>query len=975
MSVLKRIFNKNNKEINTDESEFSASKILKIFRLISWNNQYSFVLTKKSDVIRIYIRENQNDWIFQEQPDLETAEKRMLSLVPDSSHRSWEAYRWEAAITSGLLSQAPDPCYGSYLMYGYADINIDEPSDNSLQYISPDSFFSLGRDLEARLNSGWLPKTEKQFELLAHYLNNVPLVAGYFGPFKNILKKLSDLCRSSNQIDSNLLVCIGNAYGRVEAKTSSLRMAFIRNRQDYYGWNLSLLVGMPDFVGNRYPRLKTLQYLSRRGLRLYQHIAKSNPVQLPFFEIAVLKSANEWHNSNLPEENYLSKQMLVTQIIYAGSNLAMRNIDGRTVDLDSRKKRHIYDAPNSIKKYETSNGSFTKTDLTKIFERSINPFNSNSNSAVVQYLFKLLKTNKVEFSWSYGAISGLSQSENPSIQAELLEYLLSNPDKFVALPAEKLLEFLDGENKQIVEAVVSAMENSLSRYFGWNTPEHFHQQTWQQIAISWIEKYLPQKLSENKVRIAVRILVSGWNKLLNSGPTNYLRDSLLLKILQYLNEDIINLLTPKISEGNITREWNDKFGTILAYLGIAPNDIHKKGVLDYNDLSDPRLLTAFGSQLANSIRYSWAENKEIKDFVGAFFESKKPGAVDLIISIWQNASLDEKFVKAISENLSKFDPEGNTFIKLLRLNVAGGDRNLVLKLIKQLSNAKYESFWRRNSTELKKLFIEWNELPDFIWKNLGNLNKEFVEFVGGIKGFDSQLFSFLTPRAINRMSSIQSEFFISLLKANIKQNLDSTLVKALLIAPSAELNEIGAQYVFDKKLIGEFWLVMIESNLPISINVATTYLQNCMKDKDFKDKVLMALDSNNETARKRALEVVAKTRDVETMREIVTALSENRNPDTWKTVYSNIGLIEETSKLHEFTDQVFLSRRKARSAKESIKNTIDQLLSEIEVMVSQRTLIRMSRSSVASDREWALQKIVSGQLIVDDLIIEETWKI
>ena len=152
-------------------------------------------------------------------------------------------------------------------------------------------------------------------------------------------------------------------------------------------------------------------------------------------------------------------------------------------------------------------------------------------------------------------------------------------------------------------------------------------------------------------------------------------------------------------------------------------------------------------------------------------------------------------------------------------------------------------------------------------------------------------------------------------------------------------------------------------------------LQNCIKDKDFKDKVLMALDSNNETARKRALEVVAKTRDVETMRGIVTALSENRNPDTWKTVYSNIGLIEDTSKLHEFTDQVFLSRRKARSAKESIKNTIDQLLSELEEMVSQRVLIRMSRSSVASDREWALQKIVSGQLIVDDLIIEETWKI
>ena len=74
----------------------------------------------------------------------------------------------------------------------------------------------------------------------------------------------------------------------------------------------------------------------------------------------------------------------------------------------------------------------------------------------------------------------------------------------------------------------------------------------------------------------------------------------------------------------------------------------------------------------------------------------------------------------------------------------------------------------------------------------------------------------------------------------------------------------------------------------------------------------MALDSNNEGARKLALSVLSKVKVPSILTTIVDGLVENRNTDTWRVVSKNLEYISDVDKYKEFTSQVFLSRRKAR---------------------------------------------------------------
>jgi hypothetical protein len=103
-------------------------------------------------------------------------------------------------------------------------------------------------------------------------------------------------------------------------------------------------------------------------------------------------------------------------------------------------------------------------------------------------------------------------------------------------------------------------------------------------------------------------------------------------------------------------------------------------------------------------------------------------------------------------------------------------------------------------------------------------------------------------------------------------------------------------------------------------------------------------------------------------------LVENRNTDTWRVVSKNLELISEVEKYKEFTNQVFLSRRKARKVKEDIKVDVEELIEDISEAVELDTLIRMALSSVASDRDWALKQIALHPEKISDVTVETSWK-
>jgi hypothetical protein len=136
----------------------------------------------------------------------------------------------------------------------------------------------------------------------------------------------------------------------------------------------------------------------------------------------------------------------------------------------------------------------------------------------------------------------------------------------------------------------------------------------------------------------------------------------------------------------------------------------------------------------------------------------------------------------------------------------------------------------------------------------------------------------------------------------------------------------------------------------------------------------MALDSNNQQARTLAIRVLGAVKTPDSLKQILTALVENRNSDTWNIVSENLQQLEDPEKYREFTKNVFLSRRKARAVKEKVKGDLEVFIGEIETAVEKDTLIRMAFSSVARDREWALRQIALNQIDISGVTVENSWK-
>ena len=95
---------------------------------------------------------------------------------------------------------------------------------------------------------------------ILNYFAFAPLKAGYFGPFKFILKRLTDsfddfVSKSSNDDSSYLAAAIGFGYGRIEGFTSRVRMSPQYDRTE----NTEVIASLPELGGSKFPQLKTLQ--------------------------------------------------------------------------------------------------------------------------------------------------------------------------------------------------------------------------------------------------------------------------------------------------------------------------------------------------------------------------------------------------------------------------------------------------------------------------------------------------------------------------------------------------------------------------------------------------------------------------------------------------------------------------------------------------------------------------------------------
>ena len=852
----------------------------------------------------------------------------------------------KSSLTIGLLPEGSHIPWGGTSSLGFADVDFAVDPER----YSPDYLFTLGRELDLKLRDGWLPSTKNDQNLILNFFAFAPIKAGFFGPYKFVLKRLTDgfdeFAKNSELNYASLVAAgMGYGYGRIDGFASRVR----KNPQYGSVVDVEAIASLPELRASRFPQLKTIQFMMRKGVRFLEHLEMNHDsVIATRFKIQALRGAEEGHEeSDYPEERYLEFQQLVTRIVYQGTNLATRDREARKVQLASRKERH-------------------NLEITPLFKMSITPNElamyknwlagklDGKNSAVAHFAIALAQAfPDFEIKWNTPLIKTLFNSESQYAQTQVWDAIEKNPRLLGIIPPIQLVEAIEKSDSARLEFILKEIKASRWSYTA--------------LINLWAANHINTELSKRDLQIATLFLQIAWTTIPNnsSGSDIPWRDTLFLQVAKQ------SQLQPFGDWKDIVRIWIWDEQNFLGFYGAAESEKYKHGILDILDLKNADLLELFAKPIATYLAY--ADSAKLIRILSTFMDSPKPGSSDLVWMILGKQMISSDKIVMFLNHLDKSDPSGAPYLKAVTSAIERNDGATLLRYLTALSPEEKEPFWRRNSAELEAILMNWKDFPAFFWKNLDVIPPQTINKLSKFAGLTSQILKQVTPASIARMSASQISLFVTFLKLDPQICANSSMLRAMLVAPDARINQVAAKYVKDENKFNVNWLLMLESNLPVTQQAALNYLKTETESKDFASKLLMALDSNNSGARKMALNVLSSVKSPAILRSVVDGLVENRNVDTWRVVSKNLELVSSTDKYKEFTSHVFLSRRKARLVKEEVKVDIEELIEDIAEAVEKDTLIRMAHSSVESDRTWALKQIALTGIDIDGVTVERAW--
>ena len=917
------------------EYEFHPITIRQVVVFSSWQEGPTFVHLEKQDGNFVKGTLDGEEW-FTKKVGTRKEGDLLISSIRDD---------WKNAISGGVLPEGSNVYSWAVRGFGFATVDFSVKPEN----FPGDYVFTLGRELAEKLRGGWYPETDIELYLVFNYFVLAPIHVGFFGPFKYILKTLTDrfpeFCANKTPLfASRVSAALGFGYGRVDAFVTRGKRA----PEATYDWKVDSIHTLPDLTGFKYPHLKTMQFLMRKSLRFLDYLeSEQESVVVTRFKSHALWSADMWHQSSgKSEESYLVYQQLICRIVYGESGLAVRDRESRKVELASRKERHNLQLDREFVK------SLPEEEV-GIYKRCIEAFQGN-NSAISHYALSMSLVFPIDFNWNEKTIALLFTSESEIARKAIWEAIDAKPSLLRNVPAQSLLEFLDSTDMQRVEMFLADFKSA--------------QWAYSEVMNLWVANHVNKKLSEKDLLIATTFLQASWNSMSNDmwGNTPPHRDTLFLQVASQTKLQPFEAWAKCI---NIYL-WNEDH--FLGLFGVKVTDKYSRGILDVVDVRNPEMLNFFANVLANFVRY--ANDDRLINVLSAFEASVKPGASELAWKVLGGQLIDQNKVVTFLEHLNTKDPSGSVYLKGISYAIQNGDQKAILNFLISLSTESKDIFWRRNKAEVEQVLMKWKEFPLFFWDNAQSIPLRTSERIRKFEGLSSRILKLISPAAVARMNEEQVVQFLVMVKENPEVLSNVSLLRAMLIAPSAPVNELAAKYVKDENKYSVHWLLMLESNLPVSQQAALKYLETQVEAKDFSAKLLMALDSNNVGARKLALSVLSTIKSPTILRKVVDGLVENRNTDTWKVVSKNLELISDTDKYKEFTSQVFLSRRKGRQVKEEIKFDIEELIEDISEAIEKDTLIRMAHSCVARDRDWALKQIALSGIQIEGVTVETTWK-
>ena len=787
-------------------------------------------------------------------------------------------------------------------LINFVDGNEEEPSNSKLSLTSAQKLSIKVRNTETL--------TSNELQLVKILLTEAPLLFGYWGPFKCLMKFL----------DPKLMpVEFGKALGRL-AKIKGFSSADVFNsnqclKESSYCEDISWMnYFMPV------PSQLTCQYMSRRMRRLLSRLGNKEPnIYTTIAENILI----EW-DSSIQSISYIPAYIL------AGSD--------STLDIKSRYVK----VPLIQESRKESYPELWNNNLDKIHSilKSI-----KFSSEVFTFCIQVLLENGEhipELNEAHLKLALLSSDQK--VIKVVLPYIPKHPGIWNKVPSNIWNEFILNCDLNLFPIIAEEINNSKLEFYTLgselreiiksnvtndNTISHLDYKRLSEISqlylLNYCNKYKWDRSNETKDIISKAIELSSlyfdfnnseskWNKILKN---------IDLSVLLYSYISIFK--NDSIKEANLSLISNIIFNSVSddneELIKLA------KVCFENSDESINQLgweffkLAADKNYIENQL-LDWLKRKDESELLPDQWSQVR---LKLVLSFLEKSnSLQENISELLTDTTWKFNDDEKTW------------------LISRIPELK---------------FVAWNQLDQNHLNNLKNVllsDTDFVKSVG-----DS-----LDPEQIKETTPEQQALLIRYL--NLKPTRirsDRTFAISLVAIPNPSLQKIVLSQIINSNEFENFWLAIGELGLPIPLQEVRNFLESVSDPNQFTKYVITCIDSMVSPLRDLGLELLEKERHRIDQNFIAKALVYSDDSKVQVRAVKEILMNkwEENSSIALFDRRILITRRKNRRAKEMIKNRLclnNKIMSK-ELLTPERkeALLDLAKGSNLRDQEWALKTI------------------
>ena len=740
-------------------------------------------------------------------------------------------------------------------------------------------------------------------KLIKTLLTKAPLIFGYWGPFKTVLKYLDPKILPGE---------FGIALGRLSLEKGCNPGVI----------NYNLFAGIVDIENINWiseiipsPSVLTIDYMLRRMRR---ELIKIGHKDLKTYSIISANALINW------DKEIDSKSFIPAYIM--GGKVSVLDNKSRYVKVPLLQNKSNYPFPDAWKN--------NLDGVKKIFD------SVRYSPEIFTFCCQVFLDQKENIpALNKKNIILALKSKDQKIVSVASNYIADYPDIFFSLTDSMWLNFFSSANIDTIKKVVKELNSRpiLTQSFVG--------------IINGIKKLLDSKNHSQNLSLIgpVSLLYLKYN--FSNQYSNLLRPSIINSLVIESITDFYDL--DKLDDEYLLAITKINIFDILeAYL----NSIEKENI----SLISSKILSEIIFEQTKKIPFN---DQRIK----LSFECFKFENIDafnfgwLLIDECSNWEDVENFIwNELKKNISIYSKSQKFDLKLIRqfLERVTNLNPYFLELFTDLSwniNMHYSLFFNQEEVDFRHL----------IWKALSqDENQNIAHYIFNDENFINQIGNIVTQEHLATTNSVQQEMLLKYINQKPERiKADHNFAIGLLKIPNRNLQEYALNQMKKADLIEKYWITIAEIGLPIPLEAIRELINSINIKRKFSDYVMACLDSIVPDVRDMGLTFLNNQSEKIDDEFLWPALTESDDPKVQSKVVERTLIKDwnDTEEFDLFDRRLLITRRKNRRAKELVKSRITQNKKlEQEKIISpfrKKALIELSKGINSQDKAWALRNI------------------